>query len=133
MHPHRTRVAGALGLLVALAACGDTDERPATWTYISGSIIQPNCATSRCHAKGSAAFGVQLDSLEGGYTVLVGSPPSAGAPAGRNFVVPGDPSAPKRMYLLARQATERMPPDAPLPEADIALVERWILEGARFE
>ena len=37
-----------------------------------------------------------------------------------------------RMYnmLLARGAP-RMPPDRPLPEADIALVEAWILDGAR--
>jgi hypothetical protein len=31
--------------------------------------------------------------------------------------------------LRARDAP-RMPPDRPLPEADIELVERWILNGA---
>ena len=31
--------------------------------------------------------------------------------------------------LRARNAP-RMPPDCPLPEADIELVERWILNGA---
>jgi hypothetical protein len=123
------RLGGAVVAL--LVGCGE-DDRPATWTYISASIIQPNCATSRCHAEGAAAFGLQLDSLEGGYAQLVGRSPS-GAQTGRNFVVPGDPAASKLMYLLRGQESERMPPDAPLPDADIELVERWILEGARFE
>jgi hypothetical protein len=125
------RLGGAV--IALLAACGE-DDRPAEWTYISATIIQPNCATSRCHSKGSAVFGLQLDSLEGGYAVLVGSPPSAGeVPSGRNFVVPGDPARSKLMHLLHGDETARMPPDAPLPAADIALIEKWILEGARFE
>jgi hypothetical protein len=33
--------------------------------------------------------------------------------------------------MLRARGAPRMPPDRPLPEADIALVERWILDGAR--
>jgi hypothetical protein len=36
------------------------------------------------------------------------------------------------MYLLLGiEVRTAMPPDRPLPEADVALIERWILEGAR--
>jgi len=31
------------------------------------------------------------------------------------------------------QGSLRMPPDAPLPEADITLIDRWIQAGAKSE
>ena len=33
--------------------------------------------------------------------------------------------------MLRGQEIARMPPDQPLPDADIALIEAWILAGAR--
>ena len=33
--------------------------------------------------------------------------------------------------MLRARAAPRMPPDRPLPEADIQLIETWILDGAR--
>ena len=33
--------------------------------------------------------------------------------------------------MLRARSAPRMPPDRPLPEADIELVEAWILDGAR--
>ncbi len=47
----------------------------------------------------------------------------------RGFVVPGDPSS-TLMSLLAGDERRRMPPDAPLPAADIDLVRLWIETGA---
>ncbi len=32
--------------------------------------------------------------------------------------------------MLRARGASRMPPDRPLPEADMRLVERWILDGA---
>jgi hypothetical protein len=120
-------------LVIGLAACGDVDERPAKWSYISATIIQPSCATARCHSKGAAVFGLQLDTVAGGYVALVGSPAMPGEPTGRNFVVPGDPDASKLMWMLRGVESQRMPPDEPLPEGDIELIEQWIRDGARFE
>ena len=122
-----------LGAGLALAACGETDERPATWSYISATIIQPSCGTARCHSANSAVFGLQLDTIEGGYTQLVGVAPGEGVPQGQNLVVPGNPDASKLMWMLRGIESQRMPPDEALPEGDIALIERWILDGARFE
>jgi hypothetical protein len=34
------------------------------------------------------------------------------------------------VQMLRARGARRMPPDRPLPEADIRLVERWILAGA---
>lgn len=48
----------------------------------------------------------------------------------RNFVVPGDPTRSKLMYLLRGEEVRNMPPDVPLPDIDIELIEEWILRGA---
>ena len=123
---HRRLAIAALG--VACAACAGEDDRPARWSYISTTIIQPNCATAGCHSALSATGGVQLHSREAGYVALVGSPDD---PEQRNLVVPGQPDQSKLMYLLRGEEIWRMPPDGQLPQADIDLIERWILDGAR--
>jgi hypothetical protein len=48
----------------------------------------------------------------------------------RNFVIPGDPSHSPVMFLMEATGSQRMPPDLPLPGADIELIGRWILNGA---
>jgi len=48
----------------------------------------------------------------------------------RGLVVPYVPSQSRLVNLLRAQDAPRMPPDRPLPEGDIQLVERWILGGA---
>jgi hypothetical protein len=112
-------------LLVAaapLAGCaGETDDRPREWSYISATIIQPNCASSRCHSQFTSTAGLRLDSVEGGYVGLVGG----------GFVVPGEADRSKLLFMLRGEEVWTMPPDLPLPEADILLIERWIDEGAK--
>ena len=50
----------------------------------------------------------------------------------RPLVTPYDPSQSLLVHMLRAQGAARMPPDRPLPEADIELVERWILNGAKW-
>ena len=126
------------GLLLALAwvaSCG-IDDRPPSWSYIHEAIIEPNCTTSACHSKISAAFGISLHDREGSYSFLTGrvcgqeDSDEPGLPD-RNFVDPGDPSRSRLLYLMRGIEVDRtMPPDIPLPERDIELVEEWILRGA---
>lgn len=107
-----------------LAACGsETDDRPVTWSYISAAIITPNCATASCHSRHTATGGLQLEGASESYVILTGY--------GGNYVFPGYPERSKLVYLLRGKDTWRMPPDQPLPEADIELIERWILAGAK--
>jgi hypothetical protein len=112
--PKRPGQAVLVGLcaLLGAAACGDTDDRPLEWSYIQATIIQPNCATARCHAQGSEAAGFRADTLELSCANLV----------------------PYNLYLVqlmrGEDVEERMPPDAPLPEGDIKLVERYFMENA---
>ena len=59
----------------------------------------------------------------------MGAPNATRTRPGRAIFIfwPVDPT------LLRGQAANlpRMPPDQPLPEADILLIERWLLEGAQ--
>jgi hypothetical protein len=119
-------------LVLALFACSD-DDRPPEWSYIHEAIIKPSCTTSACHAKISSAAGIELFDADNAYVLLTGRVCNGAEPPGeppRNFVVPGDPDRSKLMYLLRGEEVRNMPPDVPLPVADIDLIEQWIVEGA---
>jgi hypothetical protein len=126
-------------LLLALAACQDPGEREPSWSYIHTAIIGPNCATSNCHSSlgssvlGTGAAGLQLDQRESSFYLLTGRPCDESGTDGQppsNLVVPGQPESSKLVYLLRGVEVDRMPPDIPLPEGEIELIEDWILEGA---
>ena len=103
-----------------VAACtGDPADRPATWSYVHPAIIAPACATSSCHSALVETAGVALDDREASYEQLLDL----------SFVVPGDPAS-ALIPLLEGDERPRMPPDAPLPQADIDLVRVWIEAGA---
>jgi hypothetical protein len=120
LHDPRPRWALALAPLALAAACtGDPAERPATWSYLHAAIIAPSCATSSCHTARVRTAGVALDEAGEAYDALLE----------RRFVVPGDPSS-ALMPLLEGDERRLMPPDAPLPAADVELIRSWIEEGA---
>jgi hypothetical protein len=138
--------------IAGLVACGNVDDRPAEWNYISPALFQPNCATVSCHSPAAAVSGLDFSTPDNGYSsltrlwVAVVSPADAAAPAdascgpqsgtyvceqaGRALITPYDPSASRLINLLRARDAPRMPPDRPMTEADIRLVERWILNGA---
>jgi len=114
-------VVALMGIALGAAGCGsDTDDRPARWSFISATITEPACATVSCHSAVAQRGGVNLSARGVGYDSLVM----------RNFVIPGDPIDSPVMFLMHAQGSIRMPPDLPLPEVDIQLIGRWILNGA---
>jgi hypothetical protein len=114
-------------IAIAMTACTTEDDRPATWSFVSTEIMQPACGTGGCHSALSQTAGVVLDTRADGYRTLVTMPPDGYGP----FVVPGDPDGSQILYLLRGDEIKRMPPDAPLPAADVDLVAAWIAAGAR--
>jgi hypothetical protein len=133
---------GALALAVMGGACGGEENRPATWSYISPAIFQPNCATSSCHSKAAAVAGLDLSETGDGYKSLMkqklpatpARTDMAAYPNGvppRQLVMPGNPVESRLLNMLRGIGANRMPPDRPLAEADINLVETWILRGAK--
>jgi hypothetical protein len=147
--------AALLGLLAAaaLGGCGQVDDRPATWSYLSPAIFQPDCASGSCHNPAAAVSGLDFSTPDRGYASLTalwswivvaadaGAPPS-GVPCAavdgtfvceqrvRPLVTPYDPAGSRLVNMLRARDAPRMPPDRPLTEPDIELVERWILNGA---
>jgi hypothetical protein len=120
-----------LGLAVGASGCGKaTDDRPATWTFISTAILEPSCATANCHSALAQRASVDLSTRATGYHSLVD----------RKFVISqaADPIAPADdrvarspvIHLMHAEGNLRMPPDMPLPEIDIQLIENWIRAGA---
>jgi hypothetical protein len=123
-----TWILRAVGVLAALAplamsaGCGgDTDDRPAQFSFIYPAIIEPSCATASCHSNYTREAGVNfgLDENEA-YFQLVG----------RHFVIPSDANDSELIYLLNADGARRMPPDFPLPQVDIDLISTWIAAGA---
>lgn len=154
--PHQASLRGLLAsfllVVTALAGCG-VDDRPAEWAFVSPAIFQPTCATSSCHGPASAASGLDFSTPSRGYLSLRGlwswlpvAPDGGAPPAGtpcatvngtlvcetpvRPLVTPYDPAGSRVVNMLRGRGAPRMPPDRPLTEADIRLVERWILNGA---
>lgn len=138
-----------LTLALITGGCGREDDvRPAEWDYISGAIFQTNCATSSCHSRAAAAAGLDFSNADRGYASLtklwiwIVDPNATGAGCrpqngtdicergDRPLITPYVPSQSRLVSSLRARGSSRMPPDRPLTEADIELVERWILNGA---
>lgn len=129
--------APALLALALLAGCVEPEERAAPWRYVHAAVIEPSCATAGCHAKMTSQAGLDLSTPASAHALLTGmvcaDNPPPGSPPG-NFVIPFEPERSRLMHLLrGDDANLRMPPDAALPDGEIAIVERWILEGARCD
>ena len=119
--------------LVILAGCVDGEPRPARWSYIHAAIVQPSCATAGCHSALTAIAGIDLSDREGAYTMLTGrvcGEPSRPHDPPRNYVTPGSAEYSTLIYQLRGDERDVMPPDVPLPDSEIALIARWIDEGA---
>ena len=132
---HVGRVVFVLALLAlagAASACGkETDDRPATWSFVSTAILEPSCATANCHSAIAQRASVDLSTRAAGYHSLVD----------RKFVISSDAvptdTADERVarspiiQLMHAEGNLRMPPDMPLPETDIQLIASWIRNGAK--
>ncbi len=123
--------AAIAALSLSLGACGGDDDRPATFEYIHAAILAPSCATSGCHSDLAEVAGINLESFDEAYLELTGRDCDDDDASVRRYVVGGQPEASQLMYLLLDiEVPLAMPPDVALPDPDIDLVERWILEGA---
>ncbi len=125
-----------IGIAILLAGCDAANDRAARWPYVHAAIVRPSCTSSNCHSKLGSQGGVDLSTSDAAYVLFTGrvcgAPDHPGAPPG-NFVRPGHPESSELMHLLRGDGGAIMPPDSPLPDVEIDLVERWILEGATCE
>ncbi len=125
------RNVAVLLLLLAASGCGvTTDDRPVSFAYITTAILQPSCGTAACHSAQNRAEALILDTPQDAYrTLLDDNRLGACASSGCE----GEPEQ-SSLYVVitsdTNEGTPRMPLDAPLPDADIALIARWLTAGA---
>ena len=105
-----------------LAGCmGESpDRRPPTIDYIAAAILAPSCGRVACHASGTAQKGYTFDTVAASKASIMEQAAAA----------PGDPGNSTLYIVITEDGDKRMPPDGPLPEADIALIRSWIELGA---
>jgi hypothetical protein len=123
----------SIALAVTVAACGSIDDnRPPDGQYITAAILAPTCGAAECHStfaqEGPVGNGYVFDTLVGMRKTIVEN----------GLVVLDsnqfDPSAPEGSALIAwltktdplNLGIGRMPFDAPMPNEDIHLIEKWI-------
>ena len=118
-----------------VAGCGRDDDRPPTFTYVYETILAPSCATIGCHNSFTQTAALQFNTKVGAYSSLTGTAcDDEDQQEPRNFVMAGRPDSSQLIHLLrGDDAARRMPPDRGLSSVDIALIEDWILEGARCD
>src|SRR5262245_1371365 len=114
MIPGRRTLVLLAAAVVALIGCGGTtDDRPAKWSFISATIVEPSCATVNCHSEIAKRAGVDLHDRTTGWNDLT-------MKGYVDVMVPKDSPV---ILLMNGDGARRMPPDSPLPLADIKLIE----------
>ncbi|MEO8845503.1 MAG: hypothetical protein ABI591_25165 [Kofleriaceae bacterium] len=101
--------------LIVLVACGTDDPRPATLDVIATEILAPACGAPQCHSTSTLQSGYAFDTLAAAKLSLQ-SLQSGGGRGHRS--------------LMEELSTRRMPPDAPVDDADLKLIETWIAAGS---
>jgi hypothetical protein len=106
--------------LLGLGACtaSETDTRPETAAYISEAIIIPYCGRAACHSTDTAEHNYVLDTVDAAVAAMKDG-----------LVYPGSTDRSQLYRVIVGQDTV-MPPDSPLPDRDISLIQRWIDDGA---
>jgi hypothetical protein len=105
---------------IGLTGCSQTDnDRPATLPYITEAILQPYCSQNVCHSSYAKEKGYAFDTVDAAKRSLE-------LPG---LVTPGDPAS-SLLYNVLVRTVERMPYDSPLPDKDVALIQKWIMDGA---
>jgi hypothetical protein len=116
--------------LLGIGCGGTNDPRPATWSYVSTAILEPNCATANCHSAIAARASVDLSDRKVGYTSLVDRKFVISKAAAMSLTDDERVARSPVPNLMRAVGNLRMPPDQPLPEPDIVLFENWIRAGA---
>lgn len=107
---------------------GGTGFNP-VFSEIQASVFTPNCATAGCHSGANPSASLNLEAANR-HAMLVGV--NALQDANVQRVNPGNPDS---SYLITKlegpgAAGQQMPPNNPMPQADIDVIRQWITDGA---
>lgn len=127
-HLHNSITAVALGAVLLVSGCEDNkiqDELPVVKDSISFSLdIQPilDAQCAGCHNPANV-----MPDLRAGYSyesLMEGD---------EEGIIPGDPDESELTEMLewAEESDNPMPPTTPLSPLNLALIRKWISEGAK--
>lgn len=103
-----------LWLMALLTGCGTSpDPRKPTLEVVTLEILRPSCGQVQCHSTTTARSGYAFDTVDAARTTF------------QTQLSPGDLS-----YVIHNQSEFQMPPDWPLEQQDIDLVDAWVSAGA---
>lgn len=112
-------------LALVAAGCGsETDDRPATLSFITETILKPACANAECHSSFKFEQGYSFSTVAEARTTFQGDPTLAGLDqigSGQQPLIEN--------LTIETEAAPRMPYDQPLPNADVALIQTWLDRG----
>lgn len=112
-----SRFAPALLASALAAGCGTADDRPATLEVVAIEILAPTCGAVQCHSTTTRLEGLAFDTLDAARDSL------------RRLGVRGGRGG-ELLEVIREDGEEKMPPDMPMFEQDVALIEKWIAAGA---
>ena len=101
------------------------------FTHIRGQILTPSCATSSCHSRNTAAGSLDLESSTA-YSQLYLAPAAHAAARSAELlrVRPGFPEDSFLFQVVTARVAHAPDPKTLLDGDQIALIERWIRDGA---
>lgn len=121
---------GILSLAIFwLGGCDSQLDRPASFGYVQSAILAPGCATASCHSSGQAIEDIDLSDKAAAYLSLTGV--NCGEDDPSLYVNTKDPDRSAILSIMRSTGGDRMPPDVAVPDEELALIERWIAEGAQ--
>ena len=125
-----TRLVLIGALFAAAGGCGEPDDRPRTLAYITDTILAPTCASAQCHSAFKRQVGDQFDTADAArQSIVVNSLVDVSDPP--SSILYQSITVGSTSLLDPRSGTKvRMPYDAPMPDADVALILHWIEDGA---
>jgi len=104
----------AIVAVLLASACGTTpDERPVTFEFVTLAVLAPSCGQTQCHSTSTNTNGYALDTLDAARATM-----KSGRLTGQRLV-----------SVLTDTGENKMPPDAPMAEEDIALIQAWVDAG----
>ena len=118
-------------LVMSVASCGITDDRPQTLAYITETILGPSCATAECHSSMRRSYDYAFDTVAHAQASFDLNPDLIPV-----CMEPPCSDAATNSYLLKILTSEsdiegnRMPLRAPLANKDIFFIATWIQNGA---
>ncbi len=109
-------------LAAALVACGTgEDERPATLEVVTLTILAPSCGQVQCHSSTTRREELAFDTVEHARAAMIELRIDQSIEDGK--LIEND-----LMDVLLGE-DEQMPPDSPLADQDIELIQAWLVAG----